>query len=187
VCRSTSRIRSARPSVDLKFVNEGNGMAEGTFIFRCPQGAAGRSVDHDHRRPNHRRQDPAGRPGAPRSINDIVRQYRDPALLEYVGSQARAGQHFPDPARRLAPPSSFVIAGTRSRQRLLHYVYPLDVDPPDVQPHGRQRPASAQGQRQQPRSATSTRPPRHRRQPRRRRPQLSAPAGKRVTTGRPGL
>jgi hypothetical protein len=30
----------ARTNVDMRFVNEGNGLAEGTFVFPLPQGAA---------------------------------------------------------------------------------------------------------------------------------------------------
>ena len=83
--------------VEMQFTNTGTGLAEGTFIFPLPKGAAvdqltlfidGMAIDAKIL--------PADEA---RAIYDaIVRQYRDPALLEYIGQDAIQASVFPIPA-----------------------------------------------------------------------------------------
>ncbi len=116
----------ATTQVDLEFVNEGNGLAEGTFIFPLPAEA---SVDQLTMYINGQpieakilRADEA------RGIyNEIVRQYRDPALLEYIGSNAIQANVFPIPpgeSRRIQISYGQVL---EVENGLIHYVYPLKV------------------------------------------------------------
>lgn len=87
----------ATTSVDLQFTNTGEALAEGTFLFPLPQGAAVDQltmiidgVPYDAK---------ILEAGEARAIYDeIVRQYRDPALLEYVGTNVIQANVFPIPA-----------------------------------------------------------------------------------------
>ncbi len=87
----------ATTSVDLQFTNNGEALAEGTFLFPLPQGAAVDQltmiidgVPYDAK---------ILEAGEARAIYDeIVRQYRDPALLEYVGTNVIQANVFPIPA-----------------------------------------------------------------------------------------
>src|SRR5438876_1187932 len=59
--------------------------------------------------------------------NEIVRQYRDPALLEYVGDSAIQANVFPIPpgeSRKVEISYSQVLTVDNG---LLHYIYPLKV------------------------------------------------------------
>jgi Ca-activated chloride channel family protein len=116
----------AETTVEMAFVNEGSGLAEGTFVFPLPAGAAvdnltmfidgvpieARILDADEARAYY---------------DAIVRQYRDPALLEYVGLGAVQASVFPIP-----PGETRAIALTYTQpltvdNGLVEYVYPLDV------------------------------------------------------------
>ncbi|MDL1901966.1 VWA domain-containing protein, partial [Anaerolineae bacterium CFX9] len=116
----------ARTSVTMQFTNEGNGLAEGTFVFPLPIGASveqlimyingdpieGRILEADEAREYY---------------DAIVRQYRDPALLEYIGSNAVQANVFPIPPgefRRIDITYSQILEVDNG---LIHYVYPLDV------------------------------------------------------------
>jgi Ca-activated chloride channel family protein len=87
----------ATTSVDLQFTNTGEALAEGTFLFPLPQGAAVDrltmfidGIAYDAK---------LLKAGEAREIyNEIVRQYRDPALLEYVGLNVIQANVFPIPA-----------------------------------------------------------------------------------------
>ncbi len=116
----------ATTDVDIQFVNEGNGLAEGTFMFPLPQGAA---VDKLVMFINGVEIEAKILPAdQARSIyNEIVRQYRDPALLEYVGSSAIQASVFPIPpgeARRVQIRYSHILEVDNG---LVHVVYPLKV------------------------------------------------------------
>jgi Ca-activated chloride channel homolog len=113
-------------SVDMEFVNEGNALAEGTFVFPLPGGA---SVDQLTMFINGIAIDAKILPAdQARSIyNEIVRQYRDPALLEYIGSSAIQANVFPIPpgeSRKIEIRYSQIL---EAENGLLHYVYPLKV------------------------------------------------------------
>ncbi len=116
----------ATTSVDMEFRNEGNALAEGTFVFPLPGSAA---VDKLTMTINGvvieakiLAADEA------RSVyNEIVRQYRDPALLEYVGDSAIQANVFPIPpgeSRKVNIRYSQVLTADNG---LLHFVYPLKV------------------------------------------------------------
>ncbi|MCB9452765.1 MAG: VWA domain-containing protein [Anaerolineaceae bacterium] len=116
----------ATTQVDLEFVNEGNGLAEGTFIFPLPAEA---SVDqltmYINGQPIEAKILPASE--ARGIYNEIVRQYRDPALLEYVGTNAVQANVFPIPpgeSRRIQISYGQVL---EAENGLIHYVYPLKV------------------------------------------------------------
>ena len=116
----------ATTNVDLEFVNEGDGLAEGTFLFPLPSEA---SVDelimYIDGVPIEAKILPADE--AREIYDEIVRQYRDPALLEYVGSQAIQANVFPIPpgeSRRITISYTQVLEVDNG---LLRYVYPYDV------------------------------------------------------------
>jgi Ca-activated chloride channel homolog len=116
----------ARTDVDMRFVNEGNGLAEGTFVFPLPQGVAVEElVMYINDVPIEARILPADEA---RAVYDaIVRQYRDPALLEYIGMGAVQANVFPIPpgeSRRITITYSQALTIDNG---LLHFVYPLDV------------------------------------------------------------
>lgn len=114
----------ATTQVDMQFTNQGEGLAEGTFIFPLPAGAAvsqltmwvdGQPVDAKILAADEAR----------RIYNDIVRQYRDPALLEYIGSGAIQASVFPIPpgdSRRIQITYAQVLEVDNG---LIHYIYPL--------------------------------------------------------------
>ncbi len=116
----------AHTSIDMKFVNEGEGLAEGTFVFPLPLDASVDSLTmYVNDQPIEAKILPADEA---RSVYDaIVRQYRDPALLEYVGSQAVQANIFPIPpgeTRRIEITYSQALAVDNG---LIHYLYPFDV------------------------------------------------------------
>jgi Ca-activated chloride channel family protein len=116
----------ATTNVDMQFTNEGAALAEGTFMFPLPQGAA---VDQLTMYINGLAIDAKILPAeeARNIYNEIVRQYRDPALLEYVGSSAIQANVFPIPpgdSRRIEISYSQVLEVDNG---LIHYVYPLKI------------------------------------------------------------
>ncbi len=116
----------ARTSISMEFVNEGNGLAEGTFIFPLPMNASVEQlIMYINDLPIEARVLDAREA---REIYDtIVRQYRDPALLEYIGTNAIQANVFPIPpgeTRRIEITYSQVLEVDNG---LLQYVYPLDV------------------------------------------------------------
>jgi Ca-activated chloride channel homolog len=122
----TIKDQIATTSIDMKFVNEGNFMAEGTWVFPLPLSASVDSLTmYINDTPIEARVLEAGEARA--IYDEIVRQYRDPALLEYIGSQAVQANVFPIPpgeTRRI------VLSYTQPLEidnGLIHYVYPFDV------------------------------------------------------------
>ncbi len=86
----------ARTTADLKFTNAGDALAEGTFIFPLPaESAVDDLILIIDGRPYEAKILSAAEARA--IYNEIVRQYRDPALLEYVGTQAVQANVFPIP------------------------------------------------------------------------------------------
>jgi len=116
----------AQTSVSLEFVNEGEGLAEGTFIFPLPVGASVDSLTmFINDQPVEARILEADEARA--TYDAIVRSYRDPALLEYIGRNAIQANVFPIPvgeSRRIELTYSQVLELDNG---LLHYSYPLDV------------------------------------------------------------
>jgi Ca-activated chloride channel family protein len=116
----------ARTEVSMEWVNEGSGLAEGTFLFPLPMGAAVEElVMYINDQPIEARILDAGEA---REIYDaIVRQYRDPALLEFIGMGAVQANVFPIPpgeSRRIEITYSQILEVDNG---LIHYVYPFDV------------------------------------------------------------
>lgn len=116
----------ATTNVDMQFTNQGEGLAEGTFIFPLPPGATvdqltmyvdGQAIEARILAADEARE----------VYNEIVRQLADPALLEYVGSNAIQASVFPIPpgeSRRIEISYSQVLEVDNG---LLHYVYPLNT------------------------------------------------------------
>ncbi|MBZ0298919.1 MAG: VWA domain-containing protein [Anaerolineae bacterium] len=116
----------ATTHVEMQFTNQGEALAEGTFIFPLPKGATvdqltmwvdGQPIDAKILRADEAR-----------GIYDrIVRQYRDPALLEYVGNDVIQANVFPIPPgdkRRIEISYSQVLEVDNG---LIHVTYPLNT------------------------------------------------------------
>lgn len=106
--------RVANTQIDIQFTNRGEGLVEGTYLFPLPPNAAidrlTMIIDGVPYEAKILSADEA------RSIyNEIVRQYRDPALLEYVGYQAVQANVFP------IPPGE-------TRRLQIEYAHLLNVD-----------------------------------------------------------
>lgn len=113
----------ATTHIDQLFVNDNDWMLEGTYLFPLPAEAAVSQltmwVDGTPIEAKILERDEA------RQIYDtIVRQLRDPALLEYVGSSAIQANVFPIPPhseRRIEIEYSQVLPADNG---VVHYVYP---------------------------------------------------------------
>lgn len=114
----------ARTSIEQIFVNEGSRAAEGTYVFPLPPGVTISDlvmiIDDVPIEAQILERDEA------RAIYDeIVRQLRDPALLEYVGTNAIQASVFPIPP---GEERKLVIEYTQLltvENGLVNYVYPL--------------------------------------------------------------
>ncbi|HLV36527.1 MAG TPA: VIT domain-containing protein [Spirillospora sp.] len=117
----------ATTAVDMQFTNTGTALAEGTFIFPLPKGAAvdqltmwvdGQAIDARILRADEAR-----------GIYDrIVRQYRDPALLEYIDNDMIQANVFPippDDKRRVEIAYSQVLEVDNG---LIHVTYPMNAN-----------------------------------------------------------
>lgn len=114
----------ATTSVDLKFTNRGERLAEGTFIFPLPRGAAverltmiidGLAIEARILRAEEARQ----------IYNEIVQQYRDPALLEYIGSDLLQASIFPIPPGESRQVQITYGQVLEAENGLIRYVYPM--------------------------------------------------------------
>jgi Ca-activated chloride channel homolog len=115
----------ATTRIDMQFTNEGDALAEGTFIFPLPEGAAvDRLTMHVDGIAIEARILAADE--ARRIYDNIVRQYRDPALLEYIGTSAIQASVFPIPpgdSRRIELAYGQVLEADNG---LINYVYPMN-------------------------------------------------------------
>lgn len=114
----------AQTRVSLQFTNTGSGLAEGTFLFPLPSGAAVQTltmtIDDMVIEANILRAEEARR-----IYDEIVRQYRDPALLEYVGQDLIQANVFPIPpgeSRKIDIQYGQLLTAENG---LFKYVYPL--------------------------------------------------------------
>jgi Ca-activated chloride channel homolog len=117
----------ATTRVDQVFVNNANFAVEGTYIFPLPEDAAISSFDMwvDGKKLEGKL---LNRDEARRIYEDIVRQQKDPALLEYVGRGAFQARIFPIPPggeRRIELAYSQVL---KLANGLVHYRYPLNTE-----------------------------------------------------------
>jgi Ca-activated chloride channel family protein len=117
----------ATTHVDQVFVNEARFEVEGTYLFPLPEEAAisdfAMWVDGQKLEGQVLKRDEARR-----IYEDIVRQRRDPALLEYVGRDAFQASIFPIPPggeRRVEIEYSQVLPMDNG---LVEYVYPLNTE-----------------------------------------------------------
>lgn len=116
----------AATTVDMQFTNNGDGMVEGTFLFPLPPEAAvdnltmyvnGQPIEAKILRAEEARE----------IYNEIVRQYRDPALLEYVGTNAIQASVFPIPpgeSRRIEIGYTQLL---EAENGLLRITYPMET------------------------------------------------------------
>ena len=117
----------ATTRVDQVFLNEADFPVEGTYIFPLPEEAAISRFDMwvDGERLEGKVLD---RDEARRIYEEIVRERKDPALLEYVGRDAFQARIFPIPPhgeRRVQIEYQEVL---RMDQGLVRYVYPLNTE-----------------------------------------------------------
>jgi len=117
----------ATTRIDQLFVNDNNWMLEGIYLFPLPRGAAVSEltmwVDGN---PIEAKILEAGE--ARQIYDEIVRQFRDPALLEYVGASAIQANVFPIPPndeRRIEIEYSQILPAENG---LIHYTYPQSTD-----------------------------------------------------------
>lgn len=123
----------ATTHVDQLFRNDNSFTVEGTYIFPLPTDAAvsefamwvdGQKVEGKVLSAEEAR----------RIYDDIVRQSRDPALLEYIGRGAVQASIFPIPpgeTRRIELEYAQVLAADNG---LIHYRYPLNTEKFSAQP-----------------------------------------------------
>lgn len=117
----------ATTHIDQLFVNNNNWMLEGIYLFPLPLGAAvseltmwvdGKPIEAKILEAGEARQ----------IYDEIVRQLRDPALLEYVGTSAIQANVFPIPPndeRRIEIEYSQILTAENG---LIHYTYPQSTD-----------------------------------------------------------
>jgi Ca-activated chloride channel family protein len=123
----------ATTRIDQVFVNDLDFLAEGTYIFPVPEGAAisdfvmwvdGEPVRGEVLEANEARE----------IYENYVRQIIDPALLEYVGRDAIKASIFPiqpGEERRIEIEYSEILS---AEQGLVHYSYPLNTEKFSPQP-----------------------------------------------------
>ncbi len=117
----------ATTHIEQLFVNNNDWLLEGTYLFPLPAGAAvnqltmwvdGQAIEAKILEKDEARQ----------IYDEIVRELRDPALLEYVGTQAVQANVFPIPGndeRRVEIEYTQVLPAD---QGVIHYVYPQSTD-----------------------------------------------------------
>jgi Ca-activated chloride channel family protein len=117
----------ATTHIEQLFVNDNDWMLEGTYLFPLPEGAAvnqltmwvdGQPIEAKILEKEEARQ----------IYDEIVRQLRDPALLEYVGTQAIQANVFPIPPRderRVEIEYTQVLPADNG---VIHYIYPQSTD-----------------------------------------------------------
>ncbi len=117
----------ATTHIDQLFVNDNDWLLEGTYLFPLPDGAAvsqltmwvdGQPIEAKILEQGEARQ----------IYDEIVRQLRDPALLEYVGTRAIQANVFPIPPndeRRIEIEYSQILPADNG---LVHYSFPQSTD-----------------------------------------------------------
>ncbi len=129
------RDQVARTRIKQVFVNEGPTQAEGTYIFPLPSGVTisdltmyidgvpieSKILERDEAR---------------RIYDEIVRQLRDPALLEYVGTNAIQASVFPIPPNEKRTLEIEYNQLLTVENGLIHYVYPVRTRHLSVLPVG---------------------------------------------------
>src|SRR5262245_32098299 len=119
------RVASTR--VDQEFFNSSDRRLEGTYIFPLPEGA---TIDKFSMDVNGQMTDAELLDAnKARSIyEEIVRKYKDPALLEYVGRGAMRCRIFPiEPHSKKQIKISYTQV-VKADSSLLEYTYPLNTE-----------------------------------------------------------
>jgi Ca-activated chloride channel family protein len=123
----TIKDQVATTHIEQLFVNDSDQMLEGTYLFPLPQGASvsqltmwvnGQAIEAKILEKEEARE----------IYDAIVRELRDPALLEYVGSNAIQANVFPIPPheeRRVEIEYSQVLPAENG---LIHYIYPQSTN-----------------------------------------------------------
>ena len=118
-----NQVASTR--VEMQFTNNGSGFVEGTFLFPLPlEATVDDLVMYIDGQAIEAKILPAGEARA--IYNEIVRQYRDPALLEYVGMNTLQANVFPIPAgesRRIEIAYTHVLTAENG---LIKVSYPME-------------------------------------------------------------
>ena len=131
----TIKDQVATTHVDQVFVNQASFTVEGTYIFPLPEDAAISSFDMtvDGNKYEGKILD---RDEARSIYEGIVRQQRDPALLEYVGRGIFQASIFPIPAGAERRIELTYVQVLQQDDGLVHYRYPLDIEKYSAQPIG---------------------------------------------------
>ena len=112
-------------SVDEEFVNPNPVQLEGTYLFPLPRG----HIDKFSMDINGKMQEAELLPADKRKLyEDIVRRYRDPALLEYVGREAFKVRIFPIEANGKKHVKIQYTQLLKSDTGLVEYTYPLNTE-----------------------------------------------------------
>ena len=119
--------QAATTHVDQVFVNEMPYDIEGEYIFPLPEGA---SISQFAMWVDGKRLEAQvlNRDEAREIYEDIVRQQRDPALLEYIGRNAFRARIYPIPARGEKRVELEYTQVLPQDQGLIEYVYPLNTE-----------------------------------------------------------
>ena len=131
----TIKDQVATTHVDQVFVNQASFTVEGTYIFPLPEDAAISSFDMtvDGNKYEGKILD---RDEARSIYEGIVRQQRDPALLEYVGRGIFQAGVFSIPAGAERRIELTYVQVLQKDAGLVHYRYPLDIEKYSAQPIG---------------------------------------------------
>jgi len=123
----------ATTHIEQVFRNDMDIVAEGTYLFPLPLGAA--VSDFDMWVDGQKLEGKLLSATEARAIYDeIVRQQRDPALLEYVGQGALQANIFPVPPKSTRRVDIDYTEVLKAEQGLIHYRYPLNVAKFSTQP-----------------------------------------------------
>ncbi len=121
------RDQIATTAVDQQFHNPNDRQLEGTYIFPVPKGA---QIDKFSMEVNGQQVQAELLPAdkARKIYEDIVRQHRDPALLEYVGRDLFKVRIFPIEPRSKKQVKLSYTQVLRSDSGLVNYLYPLNTE-----------------------------------------------------------
>jgi len=121
------RDQVATTTVEQEFYNPNNSSLEGTYMFPLPPGA---QIDKFSMRVGDKMMEAELLPAdkARKIYEDIVRQMRDPALLEYAGRDAFKVRIFPIEPRSRKPVKLTYTQVLKGENGLVGYRYPLNTE-----------------------------------------------------------
>lgn len=123
----TIKDQVAVTSVDQEFINPNGVQLEGTYLFPLPPGA---HIDKFSMDINGKMQEAELLPAdkARTIYEDIVRRYKDPALLEYIGRDTFKVRIFPIEANGKKHVNIQYTQLLKSDTGLIEYTYPLNTE-----------------------------------------------------------